>query len=70
VTLNPVHKDDARFHRFRRQVTTIPPTIAVAGRVFFDRASRLDFRHPMVSEEKEATDETPISTDENPANKR
>jgi len=47
---------------------TIPPPVAIAGCVFFDRASRFDFRHPMFSEEKEATDETPISTDENPAN--
>src|SRR6266446_3603549 len=39
VTLNPVHTKDARFHRSRRRVATIPPPVAVAGRVFFDRAS-------------------------------
>src|SRR6266849_3939263 len=49
MTLNPVHTKDAGFHRFRRQVATIPPTIAVAGRVFFDRPSRLSFRHSSLS---------------------
>src|SRR5207247_47633 len=52
MTLNPVHTKDACSHRLRRRVMTVPPPVAVAGCVLFDRASRFDFRHPMVSEEK------------------